>query len=742
MLKRLFSAALISLSVSVNAQAPLPAAYNFEGFAGSGSLPLGWTTNITGTYTYSTGQTGVSGKIDLQGEYVSLQTNDPMGVVTYYLKGSTSNGAPWQGVFTLEESSNGSSWSALTSFSNNLNANNFVQYTATPASSSRYIRWYFTSKVSGSNVAIDEISVAQAVVTSQEINVKQNGSTLFSGSTSAPVASPVGTPIVINFTIENQGSQQSLNVSNVSFSGPAASDYIVSSPTFPTTVSPSGNVTLSLSFNPSSSGTRPAVMTITSNDADEGTYLINLFGVGGQYATEPASQASSLSFSNVKAYRYSMNFSPASPAPTGYLVLRKIGSAVTEVPADGTTYTRGDAIGGAKVVSSGSLTTIVPSYNVANTDYYFAVFAYNGSGTVVNYLTTNPLTGSVSTTGANAGTYYGGLNPSNSSFVSDLQAVINPHTSIFYGNYDETMVRLFSQRDTSNGQKVVTCVYSGLNQVFSEPFDWTSSDFSREHTYCHNWMPTNPANNPEKPEYNDQHHIFPANFSNVNEVRSNLPLDNVVTVVSTFQDATYGKNSEGRNVFEPRDSHKGDAARALFYMCAAYNGVSGNTWTLPNGTIIQNQNVLRQWHFQDPPDAWEIARNEFLDSLQGNRNPFIDNPEWVCYIDFLTMNYIANPSSAPCEYTNIDALSLLDNQISVFPNPSNSFLNISLQAEYYQAITIQLLDMLGNELGKETYSASKGNNQFSFQTNGLAVGQYFVKITSGESAVVKKWIKE
>ncbi|MEZ6021014.1 MAG: endonuclease [Planctomycetota bacterium] len=39
--------------------------------------------------------------------------------------------------------------------------------------------------------------------------------------------------------------------------------------------------------------------------------------------------------------------------------------------------------------------------------------------------------------------------------------------------------------------------------------------------------------------------------------------------------------------------------------------------------------VLLQWHAQDPPDAWEMARNDIVYSYQGNRNPFIDHPEWV-----------------------------------------------------------------------------------------------------------------
>lgn len=34
------------------------------------------------------------------------------------------------------------------------------------------------------------------------------------------------------------------------------------------------------------------------------------------------------------------------------------------------------------------------------------------------------------------------------------------------------------------------------------------------------------------------------------------------------------------------------------------------------------------WHQADLPDAAERARNEVIHGAQGNRNPFIDQPEW------------------------------------------------------------------------------------------------------------------
>ena len=101
---------------------------------------------------------------------------------------------------------------------------------------------------------------------------------------------------------------------------------------------------------------------------------------------------------------------------------------------------RGDNIGDAKVVFSGNYTTFSPNFIVAGTQYYFTVYAYNGNGQYTNYLTTNPLTGNVTTTGANIGNTYSAINTASTSFVSDLSALINPHTQIYYNDYEETNI--------------------------------------------------------------------------------------------------------------------------------------------------------------------------------------------------------------------------------------------------------------------------------------------------------------
>ncbi len=235
--------------------------------------------------------------------------------------------------------------------------------------------------------------------------------------------------------------------------------------------------------------------------------------------------------------------------------------------------------------------------------------------------------------------YYSLLNPSSTSFITDLQTRIrSPYTKISYDNFDETNVANFASRDTTGGQRVVTCVYSGQNYVYSTPFAW--GEFSREHTWCHSWMPTYPSKTGD--EYSDQHHLFPTNQNNANGVRNNHPLGEVTTITSSYLSCLYGKNSSNQNVFEPKEGHKGDAARALLYMCVKYNGIRGdwsfntlNTSKLPSlGEAPQDLNQLIAWHLADPPDKWEVERNDYIESIQKNRNPFVDHPEYVNYINF------------------------------------------------------------------------------------------------------------
>jgi hypothetical protein len=726
MKKIIFSSLLAVLfNVAAWSQAVLPTTWSFT----TPTLPTGWSESGTAFYT-SSGFTPPTCKFDNTGDKVVIFFASSPGVLTYRLAGNSFS----DGTFSVEESIDGVTYTNLFTHTNPPANPDYQLFTHTPLATSRYIRFIYTLKVGG-NIGVDDVNIAAgAAGPEQEINVKQGAATIVNGGTHT-ASSPVSTTLPITFTIENLGTATALNLSSVVIGGPNAADFVVNG-SAPTTVAANGTANLVIDFTPAAAGTREATITISNDDADENPYIINLYGIGGSFASEPASQATALVFNNVKTYRLTGSFTPSAASPDGYVVLRKKGSAITGAPADGTVYDRGDIVGDAQVVFSGTQTSFIPNNIIASTGYHFAVFAYNGAGTNRNYLTTAPLTGTVTTpaTMLPAG-YYSTISTASPNFVTDLHALTNPHFEQYYSNYAIRMINLFEARDTVDNQRVITCVYSGLNQVYTEPFDFTANGFSREHTYCHSWMPINPAD--ERPEYNDYHHLFPTNQNSANAVRSNYPLGKVVTVTSTYLGAKYGQDANGHLVYEPRDEHKGDAARAMLYEAVCYNGVDGTDWSLPDNISQsipygQDQSILKAWHFQDLPSSWEISRNDFIDSLQDNRNPFIDNPQYVCFVNFSNMQY----ETLGC-LAGIEMQEQLDAAFTVYPNPSHG--EVYLQVNTTTISRYEIIDMQGRTI------AAQDINDLSvaiLNTTGIRAGAYLVKAVTPYGSVQRSLVIE
>lgn len=111
---------------------------------------------------------------------------------------------------------------------------------------------------------------------------------------------------------------------------------------------------------------------------------------------EPSAQPTGLSFSLQTTTGLRLNFTAASGTPTGYLIIRKAGSASTGVPVDGTFYSVGNSLDGT-IVAIGNFTQFDDTGLSAGTVYHYSVFSYNGAGQAVNYLPASPLTGSTIT---------------------------------------------------------------------------------------------------------------------------------------------------------------------------------------------------------------------------------------------------------------------------------------------------------------------------------------------------------
>ncbi len=170
----------------------------------------------------------------------------------------------------------------------------------------------------------------------------------------------------------------------------------------------------------------------------------------------------------------------------------------------------------------------------------------------------------------------------------------------------------------------------------------TQSDFNKEHL----WAKSHGGFGSDAyAGYSDLHHLRPTR-PDVNSTRWHLDFaEGGVPYSDTTCNIVEGVS------FEPRDEVKGEVARALFYMAVRYEG---DDPPMPDLELVEeipsllnaqgqpdnNQHVstprhgklshLLRWHVEDPPDDRERARNDVIfETLQRNRNPFVDHPEWV-----------------------------------------------------------------------------------------------------------------
>lgn len=126
-------------------------------------------------------------------------------------------------------------------------------------------------------------------------------------------------------------------------------------------------------------------------------------------------------------------------------------------------------------------------------------------------------------------------------------------------------------------------------------------------------------------------HLRPT-YKTTNSVRGNNKFGEVShssSTLKTYEGMDYGWLSGG--TFEPLDSVKGDVARILMYVWTAYYDEYGTS--LPNITNVISYQTLLQWHMEDVPDAMEGVRNDYaITSMQKNRNPYVDHPEYGCRV--------------------------------------------------------------------------------------------------------------
>ncbi|MFE8696425.1 endonuclease [Cytobacillus sp. FJAT-53684] len=220
--------------------------------------------------------------------------------------------------------------------------------------------------------------------------------------------------------------------------------------------------------------------------------------------------------------------------------------------------------------------------------------------------------------------YFGAYGKTGQELKTTLHDIIDENKEL---SYDEVWTALRQTDEDPNNKDNVILFYSGESRSKNRN-GGNVGDWNREHT----WAKSHGNFGTSKGPGTDIHHLRPTDVQ-VNSHRSNLDFDNGGSSVPGCNGCKKTSNS-----FEPPDRVKGDVARILFYMATRYekgdkvdlelNEKLGNGSAPYHGKL----STLLKWHQMDPVDDFEKNRNEVIFKIQGNRNPFIDHPEWVSEI--------------------------------------------------------------------------------------------------------------
>lgn len=235
--------------------------------------------------------------------------------------------------------------------------------------------------------------------------------------------------------------------------------------------------------------------------------------------------------------------------------------------------------------------------------------------------------------------------------------------------------------------------------------------YNREHSFPKSWF------NNATPMYSDLFHLYPTD-GKVNGQRSNYPYGEVSNPSWTsLNGSKLGPCSYPGytgTVFEPIDEFKGDLARTYFYMATCYEDRI-ETWSsvVLNGTSYPCYtswfiNMLLQWNTQDPVSQKEIDRNNAVYNIQGNRNPYIDHPEWV---NCIWANNCSSDISAPTI-----------TYLKISPNPVKNIVSVSSSEKINTCYII-------NTTGQIVYSKNNiSDNKTRINLSFLKAGFYFITV--------------
>ncbi|MDR2823744.1 MAG: endonuclease [Prevotellaceae bacterium] len=308
-----------------------------------------------------------------------------------------------------------------------------------------------------------------------------------------------------------------------------------------------------------------------------------------------------------------------------------------------------------------------------------------------------------------------------------LYQIISPHIDLTYGDLWDAFEQTDKKPDGTVWDMYSDCTFHfGTDQDFGIGGSTECQYFNREHSFPKSWF------NDAMPMYTDLFHLYPTD-KYVNNQRGNLPFGETANPTNIYNNGTKRGNSTftgySGTVFEPVNEYKGDFARTYFYMVTCYeNGVSswnsthlaGNSYPAFN---VWSINLLLKWHRQDPVSVKETDRNNAVESIQHNRNPFIDYPELAEYIWGDHKSEAWNMSTQ-----NIDILQI---PLKIIFNNENKTVQIVSEQAFNSFII--------NNLNGQTVESGNIDNNFIPLKN-IVNGLYLITLHCENGQTTKKFI--
>lgn len=321
-----------------------------------------------------------------------------------------------------------------------------------------------------------------------------------------------------------------------------------------------------------------------------------------------------------------------------------------------------------------------------------------------------------------------------------LHGIIDGHVA---HSYDFAWSAYYTTDDKPNGK--VWDIYSDVPGG-APPYEYTfgvdeggtggteGTGYTREHSFPKSWFGGEVA-----PMFTDLFALYPCD-AHVNGNRGTFPYGEVASPdwISLNGSRRGNCSSPGYSgvAFEPIDAYKGDLARTYFYMSTRY-ATEDAAW--PGGPMTDGADLLPwavdlllAWHEQDPVSQKEIERNGTIHGFQGNRNPFIDHPEFA--------------EAVWGDAVGVDPSGTLQLALQPgAPNPFGASTTIRFALAHRTAgVSLSVFDVSGRlvrALRDGTLDAGVYESTWDGRDgagNRVASGTYFIRLVAGDRTLVRK----